>query len=501
MSNSEIINFCRVLYEKHGIAALTYKRLRSEGLYFNLYYRGIKARDLARLLELEDEYDQHLKTRPVTRNGKSVGRWTWEKIVGIAKEVAEAEGALPPAAWFQDNGHSALVYAVYDLDKTWDLLRDELDDYSNSSFVPSRNGMRWRSHPEASLSNFLYARGLEHKRGERYPEAYATFSGRAYGYYDLHIKTELGWVDVEIWGEKPNGHDAKNYLDKRGMKERFNQSNPLFLGIEFRDCYDDEKLGSILSSVMEIPDPFVFDRETDAQIQSTHWSNADELLEFCKHLASQMPDGRFPSEDWLRKRGKHADRPGDVYNTASIYIKTWLGGIRNVRKLLNQSEFSTQQWDRQTALQAWNEFWQETGVTPGQARHLGRNGSHSLTQDQISYASRVDAAVLKYVGSTVVANQELGIEISRVRRWTREAILDGYRDIFNRWNRSPSQLIADHRNGKVALCDDEKKHLSQLINATGRQFTGAAEVYETIGIRPPSRPRKRRSSNKTIIPK
>lgn len=495
MSDPEITDFCRALYEKNGITALTYTQLRAEGVYFSLYNRGIKPRDLARLLDLEGEYEEHLKTRPTSRKGKTVERWTWEKIVRVAGEITEEQGALPPAAWFQDNGHGSLVQAVYYLDKSWDLLRDELDDYSSSSFVQSRNGMRWRSHPEASLSNFLYARGIEHKRGERYPDEYAQFSGRSYGFYDLHIKTDVGWVDVEIWGEKPNGHNAKNYAEKRDLKERFNRNNPLFLGIEFRDCYDDGKLGSILSSVLEVPDPFVFDRETDAQIQSTHWSNADELLEFCRHLASQMPDGRFPSEDWLRKRGKHADRPGEPYNTASIYIKTWLGGIRKVRELLKQSEFSTQQWDRATALREWKTFWQKTGLTPAQARHLSRNGEHQLTQEQISHAIRVDAAVLKYVGSTVTANEELGIETSRVRRWTRETILGGYRTTFERWNLSPSQVMADHRSGKVTLTADEKKFLGQLMDATGRQFSGAREVYEVLGVKPPSRPRKRRSAS------
>ena len=492
--DDEIYDECQALYDEHGIVALTYTRLREEGLYFRLYNKGIKPLDLAKKLGLESEYLEYLRTRPVSRKGKKIERWTWDKIVRVAGEVVEEHGTLPPAAWFQDNGHGSLVQAVYYLKKSWEDLREELDDFAGSSFVESRNGMRWRSHPEASLSNFLYARGIEHKRGEKYPDEYAQFSGRAYGYYDLHIRTNSGWIDVEIWGEKPNGHDEGNYSEKRELKERFNVSNPLFLGLEFRDCFDEAKLKSILSPYVEVPDAYVFDRATDSQIQSTHWSNADELLEFCRHLASQMPDGRFPTEEWLRKRGKYADRPGDAYNTASIYIKQWLGGVRNVRKLLNQSNFSTQQWNRDSALNAWNEFWEETGVTPGQARHLGRSGSDELTEDQISRAIRIDAAVLKYVGGAVEANSLLGIQVDKTRRWTREAILDGYRSIYERWKLSPSQLKAYHINCKVSLDDEERKFVGQLIDATGRQFSGAREVYEILELKPPSRPRKRRKS-------
>ncbi|MEO1661083.1 MAG: hypothetical protein AAFR51_08855 [Pseudomonadota bacterium] len=494
MSDAEVTDYCRTLYKEHGIAALTYTQLRAVGVYFSLYNRGIKPLDLARKLDLEEEYLQHLKSRPVSRKGKQIERWTWDKIVRVAEGVVSEQGALPPAAWFQDNGYGSLVQAVYYLDKNWELLRDELDEFSGSSFVESRNGMRWRSHPEASLSNFLYARGIEHKRGERYPAEYEEYSGRTYGYYDLHIKSNSDWIDVEIWGEKPNGHDAKNYSEKRSLKEHFNSTNAKFLGIEFRDCFDDEKLQSILSSYIAVPEAYIFDRGTDSQIQSTHWSNADELIKFCRHLASQMPDGRFPTEEWLRKRGRYADRPGEVYNTASIYIKKWLGGVRKVRELLDQSGHSTQQWDRATALLEWKQFWKETGMTPGQARHLSRTTSDRLTQDQIGRAIRIDSAVLKYVGGAIAANKELGIEVDKTRKWTREAILDGYREIFDRWNVTPSQLREDHKNGKVFLEDGEKKFVGQLIDATGRQFEGAKEVYEILGITPPSRPRKRRKN-------
>jgi hypothetical protein len=54
-----------------------------------------------------------------------------------------------------------------------------------------------------------------------------------------------------------------------------------------------------------------------------------------------MPDGKFPTEEWLRKRGRWADRPGEPYNTLSVYIKQWIGGVRKLRLLLDQEEAST----------------------------------------------------------------------------------------------------------------------------------------------------------------
>ena len=115
-----------------------------------------------------------------TYDGEKRYGWTWERIVKTAKEIQEKEGFLPPAGWFQQNGHGSLVHAVYYLGNDWEKLRHELEDFSSSSFVESRNGMRWRSHPEASLSNFLYVRGIEHKCGGRYPDEYAKQARASY---------------------------------------------------------------------------------------------------------------------------------------------------------------------------------------------------------------------------------------------------------------------------------------------------------------------------------
>ena len=104
---------------------------------------------------------------------------------------------LPPAAWFKANGHSSLVYAVYELGKTRNDLRSECVSFQSSNFIPSRNEMRWRSHPEASLSNFLYARGITHEAGTKYPDDYVRESGLMYGYYYVRFidkkATGLTW--------------------------------------------------------------------------------------------------------------------------------------------------------------------------------------------------------------------------------------------------------------------------------------------------------------------
>lgn len=406
MSRDELLAYCRQLYERDGVTALSYQALsKYKGLYYNLYKSGLNQKTLLSILEVQTAYKSNTAT------------WTWERIVEETKAVKNKMGFLPPAGWFQKNGKASLVAATYSLKHSWEDLRIELDDFQNSSFVESRNGMRWRSHPEASLSNFLYARGIEHKRGEKYPEDYASHSDSNYAYFDLHFLNKRNeWVDVEIWGDKPHGHNEVTYKSKRLHKEKYNASNPNFIGIHFNDCYSDEKLTEILKSHIGVISPFIFNKSTDQLIHTTHWSNADELLEYCKQIAASMPDGNFPTEEWLRKRGKWKNRTGETYNTVSIYIKTWLGGVRNLRKLLNQEHASTNAWDKESAIDAYRAFYGRHGLTPGQIRHLYRKGEKTISPQLAKQATNITAAVEKYSGGSAAVNQLLGIQISYIRR-------------------------------------------------------------------------------------
>lgn len=405
MSRDELLEYCRKLYEHRGAESLSYGELsKHKALYYNLYKSGLNQKNLLLLLDVKDEYKE------------STATWSWERILQEASAVKVKIGFLPPAGWFQKNGLASVVTATYSLKRTWEELRAELDDFENSSFVESRNAMRWRSHPEASLSNFLYTRGINHKRGEKYPAEYANHSDSSYAYFDLHFVNSVNeWIDVEIWGDKPHGHNESGYKIKRLHKELFNANNPNFLGIHFKDCFNEEKLTEILEPHIGIVQPFKFDKPSDQIIHSTHWSNADELIQYCKQIAASMPDGNFPTEEWLRKRGKWKNRPGETYNTVSIYIKTWLGGIRNLRELLNQEHASTISWTKESAITAYRDFYQNYKLTPNQVRHLYRKGNGAISSELARQATNIAAAAEKYAGGCAAINSLLGIKVIKQR--------------------------------------------------------------------------------------
>jgi hypothetical protein len=414
MSDEELIDFCRGLYAKQGITALSYGALRTHStLYTTLYHRGLRQTVLLERLGFVEEYRAWKAEQPIRHGAELRERWTWERVVREAQQARLTQGFLPPAAWWQANGGASLVQALYQLGRTWEDLRAELGDFQSSQFVESRSGLRWRSHAEASLSNFLYARGVSHRRGSRYPKEYEDQTGRAYGMYDMHFEGRLGSVDIEVWGDKPNGADTDNYQAKREGKERFNTDNPSFLGIHFTDCYSEERLAQILEPHLGLVEPFCFDRPTDRVIPSTHWSNTDELLEYCRVFATTQPNGEFPTEGWLRKRGKWADRPGPAYNTLSIYIKTWLGGVRQLRELLGQAEVSTVKWDRETVLERWKVFRETHGMTPNSMRARAARGQGQFEPETVREAGRLVSAVNKYVGGSAAADEATGFRPNR----------------------------------------------------------------------------------------
>lgn len=416
MPEADLLAYCRRLYEEQGFAAFSFKSLtRHEGLYTSLYRRGLAVKTLIKRLGLEAEYRAYKLGKPLIRGGRHQRRWSWERVVESASAIRAELGFLPPAGWFRENGYQSLVQFLYRLGKTWEELRQAVGDSASGIFVKSRSGIRWRSHPEASLSNFLFARGIEHRRGDRYPEGYELASGRAYGIYDLHFRAGDRWMDVEIWGDNPGGHDAVEYQAKRKSKEEFNKANPNFLGIHYEDCYSDKKLSRVLEPYIGLIAAFRFERSTDPIIQSTHWSNTDELLECCREIAHQMPDGKFPTEEWLRKRGKHADRPGPAYNTVSIYINRWFGGIRQLRSILGQAHHSTTAWTREDVASAWLAFCKAHNLTPNQVRAQAMRGQAAFSSEVLKLAGRLVSAAVKYAGGADALNKELGITVARRR--------------------------------------------------------------------------------------
>jgi hypothetical protein len=453
-----VLNAVRALYQQHGPEALGTPALTKAGFDHGRLRRvGLNRTDLLNELGLAEEYARWRATE-FTYAGQRKPRWTWETAVATACQLKDREGDLPTVQWCRLNGYSQLTNFIHKSGRTWEELRFEIGLPASSNYFGSRCGIRWRSRPEASLSNFLYARGVEHKRGERYAADYAEESGRHRGHYDLHFRSVSGdWINVEIWGDLTDAMTRNRYSVTRALKESYHVNKSFFLGIQYQDCLLDARLTDILSHYIGNIAPHQFDYPRDHIIQTAHWSDADELLEACRQFAAQMPDGIFPGDEWLRKRGRYADRPGEAFATLATRVTQWLGGTRQVRELLGHGEASTTAWTRDKAIAAWREFERVHGISPSQAK--GRRQRAALAPSVVREAQKICAAADR-LGALEEARkgQRAGV------KWTPERVISEWREFQRQHGLSPSQ----------AMSAKWRRELPREVANLGAQIYGAA---------------------------
>jgi hypothetical protein len=402
------------LYDQQGVEALSKPFLKKAGLYYRLASAKVRQAELLEHLGIADEYGKH---RGRIYAGRFVPRRTFEEMVEAIRTIAEVKAGLPTMEWFRKNGHSGLITDIFRTGHSWEEVRSVLGDFASSHFRTSRIGIRWRSQPEASFSDFLYARGIRHRRGERYDAGYAEASGRHRGHYDVHFATPDGReVDVEIWGDLPDKLSDGRYASTRAAKERWNANNPNFLGIQYVDCLSDARLTAILEPFIGVIEPFRFEKPQDPYIEASHWTDSDELLKTCRQLAAQQPDGLLPNESWMRKRGRYADREGPAYNTLAVRINQWLGGTRRAREFLGQAEHSTEDWTPEKAIAAWRKFEEQHGVTPTQA--TGRLHRDRLPAGVLQWGQAIRGACVRY---GVLDEARRGRSARRIK-WTADTL-------------------------------------------------------------------------------
>jgi len=431
-----LIKSTRQLYARHGLKALVTEFLEQRGLYARLLKAGLNQPALLKELGIADAFATW-KIANRTYRGKPWRILSWDEAVAQAKKLKEQHGDLPTVEWCRCNGHGPLTYAVHGSGRVWEDLRKAIDCKPGSNFCSSRNGMRWHSRPEASFSNFLYARGIDHKRGERYPLAYQQRTGRKWGRYDLHFQSRDGnRIDVEIWGDPLNGLSGGRYRKTRAFKEAWHRNKEHFLGVSYKDCLSDKRLTEILKPYIGIIEPFKFDKPSDKLIETSHWSDADELLESCREFAAQMPDGIFPSEDWLRKRGKYADRPGPLYNTLAVRVNQWIGGTRKVRELLGHGYASTTKWTAAKVVAACREFEKRHGISPSQC---GRPTHRAILSLAVRREGKKLYAAARHYNVVLAAR---GGRTKRKVFWTPERAISEWHRFSREHGRTPSECMS-----------------------------------------------------------
>jgi hypothetical protein len=203
-----------------------------------------------------------------------------------------------------------------------------------------------QSQSEVCFVNFLYSRGIEQYKGEKYTDDYNELYERS-GIYDRQFIGRIGVYEnkkiyVEIWGGSKNRSRQEDYNNKRKQKEDYhkNKTNIIFLGIEHEDCYSESKLEEILKPYIGIIQPTHFINEEQRKISCVKWHLLYDIRKGCEYIFTHN-NNELPTINWMRRTNNYKDIERydweicdkfDIINF-SYKIDTF-GGIKKVKEYI-----------------------------------------------------------------------------------------------------------------------------------------------------------------------
>lgn len=341
MNRQECLDTFRKLYDEHGIIVLTSKWIE-ENHHHSLHTRinkiGIKLENIAEEFGVIQEFELLRYNRR---------KWTTDRLKGVADEIIESYGCIPPIQFLKANGYGQWCSGAIRNNKSMDNVRTLFQGQPVLRYV-ARDGKAWRSYAEVAFANFLYARGIQYEEGKRYDTTYEKLSGRQRGFYDFHF---IGVndlfsgkrLDVEIWGGTLTGGPARQqaYSETRRWKEEFNKSNLNFVPIEFTDCYDEVVLQQKLAPYIGDLQPTVFTEPHDRLIPSTKWAILDHVIKKAKEICSKLDTAYLPAQHWFDRTSIYKNRKVDAWEDPSWspFIRKMysVGGLELVRTAMGQT--------------------------------------------------------------------------------------------------------------------------------------------------------------------
>ena len=437
------------LYQEHGIQVYFAKWLKENGN--NYFYQKLTKNKLS-LVDLTvdagrgQERDDYTGIMQFTQ-------WSPSKIDEVAEELVEKYQCIPSCEWLRLNGYASFMGHMTRINKQESLaqLRERFGVNQNSQFI-SNDGVNHDSFAEACFANFLLARGIELRRGERYPVEYAEQSGYAYGKYDFHFRATTGIyadriIDVEIFGCPRNFQAKEKYVAVKGAKEKFNEGRDTFFAVEYIFCYQENELVKRLEKYIGVIEPFVFANPSQAGLPSTSWSICNRVLQQCREVSAKMPDKTLPHADWMLCSGKHKDRVREpweaTYRWNTLFRNiVMLGGMYKVRKELGQ-DGGRRTWTRQDLVVEVRVFWDEYGKSPssfGSSVRNRRKKGEAISESDIetlNKAVNLQKACQNHGGYASI-REEAGVP-GRFQ-WTRHDLVKELRAFYEEHGKAPSRF-------------------------------------------------------------
>lgn len=379
----------KLLVDEHGVNALKFNWLQSNKL-IKVLRRG--ERNGVTLKDAIEELDPDGKLKEersrVSRNGGIL--WNKTLFEKTAEEIVQRFGCIPPTMFLDVNGYCGFTFQIAKYGPGIEDIRKRMN-VQNVNLVDLQ-GHRWLSIPEVCFSNYCYVRGIIVVKGRRYPEAYSQLYDRAYAIYDNHfMATEAAFVEEEISTEIWGGSSArdeegrKHYAETRSFKEDFHKNDPTFLGVEYLDCYKENRLREILRPF--IGDPAIRYQHPLINVPSVTLSFVDETIQECRELCEKLPIGKqtLPSAEWFARSGRYEDRDRFDWELESYgRLLGRLGqiGYPKVRMALGQVPKQHEKWNKQQCLLGFQDLLTEFNQTASHIKITLQKMENLTVQEQ-----------------------------------------------------------------------------------------------------------------------
>ncbi len=411
-TNKVIIEKFKSLYDEKGIDALSRSWLLKNGhrkIYEQVLASNLSIVMIADHLSLLKELN--LSRREAYKRIRL--KWTPEKINETALALIDEFGMIPTVPWLQRNGYGKFVWYI----EQQQSISEFRDRYykSETNRLLSRANIAHDSFAEVCFANFLWARGIDPKKGGKYESDFAKTSSYSSAVYDIEFIATFGQYEghkilVEIWGDSksagPNGHNLEEYLAKKAAKIKYHENNPYFLGLGYENCYTEKKLIDILQPYIGKNCKISRTKENhDFQFPPTMWTLADEVIKTCKFVCHNMPDNILPALGWFKRSDTYKCRP-----VLDWEPETWgrfpckinqVGGILKLREVLGQKQHNKiTHWTKDNVTQALADFYTTYRVWPTQILKLQSPEITSDTYKSIEIiAKRLREAANIHIGN------------------------------------------------------------------------------------------------------
>lgn len=199
----DIVAAWKQLYDQHGICALNHTWATKN--YHNKLSKTtiqscLSLKHIANHLQCSDAYQQEVHDRNfrpmVTNQHGTTEVWTAAKFDKISEEIVAKFGCISSTV-LAKNGYSGYLNHIKQFGPDINAIRRK----HGVDKVEMRDidDQPWLSLIEVSVANYMLARGVIIAKGENYPAAYSTLSGRTHGIYDMHFVALVGEQKGKRW--------------------------------------------------------------------------------------------------------------------------------------------------------------------------------------------------------------------------------------------------------------------------------------------------------------